>query len=62
MGSADPDSYKADIDRMYKRDKTVPWWTENPVISWPARYMLAKYSGIPGEEIEPIVMALVSMP
>ncbi|KAK0612113.1 methyltransferase domain-containing protein [Immersiella caudata] len=43
---------------MYKRDKSVPWWTENPVISWPARYMLHKYSGIPAQEIDEIVMAL----
>jgi hypothetical protein len=51
----------AEIDKMYKRDKSAPWWTENPVISWPARYMLHKYSGIPAQEIDEVVMALVWM-
>jgi hypothetical protein len=50
---------KASQDKMYHNDKSVPWWTDNPVISWPARYMLHKYSGIPAQEIDEIVMALV---
>ncbi|KAK0648680.1 methyltransferase domain-containing protein [Cercophora newfieldiana] len=59
MGAAEDSAQeKADVARLYINDKTVPWWTDNPVITWPARYMLHKYSGIPAEEIDKVVMDL----
>lgn len=51
--STEPDHMK---NFVYVPDKTKPWFLEKPELQWPARYLLEKYSHIPPEDIERVVV------
>ncbi|KAM7199752.1 methyltransferase [Naviculisporaceae sp. PSN 640] len=37
-------------------NKSVPWFVEDPMVPWPARNLLEKYSRIPPEDVEKVVL------
>jgi len=43
----------------YDHSTDVPWFAEKPTLWWPARQLLEKYSGIPPEDVEREVIAVV---
>lgn len=47
-------------ERMFSRSRDVPWWHEEPNLSWPGRQLLQEYSGYDHRTIDEEVTALVS--
>lgn len=46
------------LDRYGDTDKTIAWYDEKLILSWPARQLLERYSGYAPEEVEKAVVEL----